>query len=124
MKKLAAVALACALLACGTALGGTIDYPITFRENPTTGYEWTYAVGDEAVLAVADIGYTAPENAGQMEGVGGTHTWVLSGLKAGETTVTFTYAHSWESAPDDPKVIYTFSVDADKNLTLVSALGQ
>ena len=121
MKKMIAIVFVCTLLTFGVALGGTVDYPITFTENPTTGYEWTYTVSDDTVLAVADEEYAAPDS--EMAGAPGTHTWVLSGLKEGEASVIFTYARSWESAPDDPVVTMTFTVDADMNLTLSSSEG-
>lgn len=124
MKKMALVLLMCTALICGAAQAGeAAPYSIVFDENPTTGYEWTFAVSDDSILAVADGGYTLSDGAENMAGAGGTHAWSVSGLKEGQASVTLTYARSWESDPSDPVVTYTFAVDAGLNVTVASAEG-
>lgn len=125
MKKLLSISLAVTLfvLLAGSALasGGATIYAVVFRENPTTGYTWTYSSSDDAVLAVDDQGYAEPENA--MLGAGSEHTWVISGVGQGEATVTFTYAQSWESNPSDPVIVYSFTVGEDLIPQLKSVTG-
>jgi len=114
----------CVVLAAGTAQAAdTAAYPITFRENETTGYTWVFTISDETVLSVADGGYQAPAADEPMVGMSGTHAWTVGGLREGEASVTFTYTRSWEDDPDDPAVTLYFAVNAEQNLTLLATDG-
>ncbi len=125
MRKLLSVLLAVALFAlpavAALASGGASVFAVVFRENPTTGYTWAYVNSDDSVLAVDDQGYAEPAN--PIPGAGSDHTWVISGAGQGEATVTFTYAHSWESDPSDPVIAYSFAVGEDLIPQLKSVTG-
>lgn len=124
MRKATLILLACALLLCGRAYGaGTPSFTVTFLENQTAGYTWFYQISDEAVLAVADLEYQAPEETGGLVGVGGTHTWTISGLGAGEASVSFYYAWAWTEELTEPDVTYTFASDGAGGLAPVSIVG-
>ena len=90
---------------------------VLLLENPTTGYQWTCQMSAEGILTLEQDEYLPPAEA--LEGAGGQHLWVWSGAKAGDVTLTFAYARSFE--PDvapDASVTYTFSVDADGRVHL------
>ncbi len=123
MKKALLCLLVCAALLLGAASAAASDYTVSYSENQTTGYMWHYTVSDEAVLSVTDGGYKAPEASDDLVGAPGTHRWVVSGLKAGEATVSFYYAWAWEETLPEPDVTYTFSSDAAGTLQLVSTTG-
>jgi len=124
MKKAMLIALACAVMLCAAAFAEeTAGYTVAFTENQTTGYVWSYVVSDETVLGVTDFGYQTAESADSAVGAAGTHAWVITGLQAGEASVSFYYAWAWEEELSDPQVIYSFSVDAGGTLTLVSTEG-
>ncbi|MBN1778139.1 MAG: protease inhibitor I42 family protein [Clostridiales bacterium] len=124
MKKTMLILLAGAVLLCGTALAEeTAGYSVAFAENQTTGYVWSFAVSDEAVLAVTDFEYRPAESAGGLVGAGGTHTWLITGKGAGEASVSFYDTWAWVEELTDPQVVYTFSVDESGILTLVSVEG-
>lgn len=82
---------------------------VMLLENPTTGYTWTYQVSSEGILVPEKDVYLQPSET--LEGAGGQHLWVWSGAKAGEVTLVFAYARSFE--PDvapEATVTYNFTV--------------
>ena len=120
MKKVLAIALTLAILSFGAALAETAaqtDITLVFSENPTTGYEWTFASSDEAILTIADNGYASAAVPTAAEGVGGTHSWTLSGKAEGDATATFTLGQNWEGGEVTTKLVYDIHVDKDKKLT-------
>ena len=124
MKKVLAVLLSLSLFAFGTAWAQTAALPsltVTFVENPTTGYTWSVAVSDAAILSLVDPGFTAAP--GGAEGAAGTHSWMLTGLAEGDATVTFTYAQGWEGGEGLQPIVYTIHVDAQLQLTVASVTG-
>jgi predicted secreted protein len=126
MRKLIALAVALSMLALGTALAeapNAATLTLTFAENPTTGYEWTFASGDEAVLTIADNGYTVLPDPKDAEGTGGTHSWTLTGKAEGDTTATFILKQNWEGGEETAKVVYTYHVGADGALTQTAVEG-
>lgn len=93
---------------------------ITLAENPTTGYTWSYAIADETVAVVEGDEYTPAKVEDGMVGAGGTHAYRVSGLKEGETTITFTYARSWESGEEPANTAtYTLKVNANNEISVV-----
>lgn len=94
---------------------------IRLVENPTTGYQWTYAFAPEGIAVVEADEYTAPELEGGIVGAAGEHTYRISGLAEGETDLVFTYARSWEPIEEAAKVVtFRLSVDADMNVAVIS----
>lgn len=98
---------------------------LVFDSSPSTGYVWNWKIDNENVLAVskkyvADRYYSV-QDVVPMIGGGGRDLMTLSGLKAGETTVTFTYKRSWEETALYT-LIYCVRVDEDLNVTIVSSL--
>ena len=93
---------------------------ITLAENPTTGYTWSYAIADETVAVVEGDEYTPAQVEEGMVGAGGSHAYRVSGLKEGETTITFTYARSWESGEEPANTAtYTLKVNANNEISVV-----
>lgn len=126
MKKVLALVLALALLGTGSAWAESpaATLPtLTFSENPTTGYTWGFASSDEAILAVADGGYTPLPNADSAEGRGGTHTWTLTGIAAGEAEATFTLRQDWDGGEVLDTLVYTCQVGADLSVTVAQVAG-
>lgn len=104
--------------------GAQASPALVFDSSPSTGYEWTWKIDNENVLAVskkyvADRYYSVQDVA-PMIGGGGKDIMILSGLKAGETTVTFTYKRSWEENALYT-LIYCVRVDEDLNVTILSS---
>ncbi len=81
---------------------------VRLAANPTTGYTWTLAAVDEAVLHPAgEAGYT-PEPAAQGRvGAGGTAEWRFVAAGNGTTTLELLYTRPWETPSQPGK---TFSV--------------
>lgn len=87
---------------------------IRLEENPTTGYQWQYTVADKNVAVVEDDEYVQKQAPQGWTGVGGEHTYRLSGISAGETTITFKYVRPWETDKEPAKEI-TFSLKVNEN---------
>ena len=118
MKRASFCLLVCiALLFCAASASA---FSVSYSEDQSAGSMWHYTISDETVLAVTDEGYNGPEASGDTPG---THRWMIRGLKAGEASVGFTYAWTWEEELPEPDVEYTFASDAAGNLTLLTTLG-
>lgn len=92
----------CLLLLCGMALSGlvraqkpallTIEVnrprEIALAANPSTGYQWQYAVGDTSIVRVTRR-YVA--SAPARIGSGGEDRFTLTGLKKGTSLWVLTY---------------------------------
>ncbi len=94
---------------------------ISLKENPTTGYTWLYKFLDETVAIVEGDEYIQNENAENLIGVGGVHTFRISGLKPGNTELTFRYMHSWEDESSAIETVtYKLEVNELKEIAVVS----
>lgn len=87
---------------------------IRLEENPTTGYGWQYTVADENIAVVEDDEYVQNQVPEGWTGVGGEHTYRLSGISSGETTITFKYVRPWETDKAPEKEI-TFNLKVNEN---------
>lgn len=87
---------------------------IRLEENPTTGYSWQYTVADDNIAVVEDDEYVENQTPEGWTGAGGEHTYRVSGISAGETTITFKYARPWEIDKAPEKEI-TFNLKVNEN---------
>ncbi len=71
------------------------EFVIELRENPTTGYMWNATV--TSGLTILNDTYTMDAAPGGMVGVGGTHSWILTGTEAGLQQFRATYMRPWEN---------------------------
>lgn len=63
--------------------------------NPSTGFEWTYEIGDPTVLECTESGFLPP--ADPMPGASGHYSAAFRALLPNaETTLSLEYARSWE----------------------------
>ena len=98
-----------------TVNGNAVEF--RFDANPTTGYGWTAAVDGDCVTLTKDEYVQDPAVPG-MAGVGGTQYYSFAAVHAGEATVTFTYARSWETTDADRTVTATIRVAADNTVSV------
>ncbi len=83
-------------------------FTVTLQSNPTTGYGWTVAAVDSAILQQeGDKVYVQGNTDPNLVGAGGTETFTFTGLEAGQTTLQMVYSRSWET---DVPPIQTFEV--------------
>ena len=80
-----------------TTVGKT--FTIALDANATTGYSWSQTVGDTNVVAFVGNEYVAEVRDPQVVGGGGIDTFTFNAIGKGTTTITLTYARSWESVP-------------------------
>lgn len=90
---------------------------ISVSGNPTTGYAWyaTLLTDGVAKLESAEGEYTEDPHEEGMVGVGGTYTFRLSPLAAGETLLQLKYFRSWERKTETEKV-FLILVDDEGNI--------
>jgi len=97
------------------------DYGVvSLKENPTTGYEWTYELSADGILTPERDIYS-PDSTGDeaLVGAGGVHLWTFKGTAAGDVTLTFSYARSWEEGTQpEATVVFNCHVDDALNVTL------
>ncbi len=98
---------------------------LVLRSGPSTGYDWIWKIDNENVIAVskkfvADR-YSSVQDVVPIVGGGGRDLMTLSGLNAGETTVTFTYKRIWEDAEPLYTLVYHVRVDENLNVTILSS---
>jgi inhibitor of cysteine peptidase len=75
------------------SVGETLE--IKLAANPTTGYSWNWA-NEESITIVDSSGYRYALDEPVMAGSGGNDVWSFVGVKAGQETIVFEYARSWE----------------------------
>jgi inhibitor of cysteine peptidase len=78
---------------------------ITLEANPTTGYTWEVAEGDEEV--VRQLGEIEFKPESEAIGAGGVQIIRLEVVNAGQTTLKLVYHRPWET---DVEPLETFSI--------------
>ena len=89
------------------AVGSTVT--VTLCSNPTTGFSWgeQAQISDKAVLKQTSHKTVAAADTG-MVGAPGTQVWTFEALKAGSSTVSFSYSRPWEGGEKD---VQTFKLN-------------
>lgn len=98
---------------------------LVLESNRTTGYDWSWVIDNEAVVAVSatyvsDMYFDVPDMVPPVGG-GGRTRFQLTGLTPGETTITFAYKRFWREDTPIREVICRVSVDEDLNVTILSS---
>ena len=62
--------------------------------NPTTGFEWGYAITTENVVEEEDHDFEPPE--GDVLGAAGIEVWTFEAVEKGTTKVQMEYSQPWE----------------------------
>jgi len=84
--------------------GTEFDIVISLDSNPTTGYSWVPAYGQDELVLV-DQNYQPGENAQNgLLGAGGTEIFRFKAQKTGQTTITMSYQRPWETTAIEQKV--------------------
>ena len=76
---------------------------INLRANPSTGYRWSVAGNDEAILPLISRDYKQREAEPGMVGVGGTLNLIFKGIKAGQVKLKLEYSKPLASEGDTVK---------------------
>jgi inhibitor of cysteine peptidase len=83
-------------------------FNISLKENPTTGYIWSYTIDNNKIVKITSDNYSTTNNG---IGSGGTHYWTVVGLKRGSATIVFNYKRAWESNNTIKTVKYEINVE-------------
>jgi|SRR5215469_18766939 len=66
---------------------------LRLKENPTTGYRWTFVTNGEPICVVVADQYQHPTG---PPGQGGEHRWQIKGATVGDCTIALQYGRSFE----------------------------
>lgn len=81
-------------------------FTVALAENPTTGFSWHCSWNPTSRLELAADTYTPNPAPHGMVGSGGTRTFTLKALTAGDVTLTLQYGRWWEGGEkQDPQTI-------------------
>ncbi len=89
---------------------------ITLNENATTGFTWSYVCEPEDMMAFDGEEYIQAETDEKLVGAGCLHMFVFKAQKAGEVSLTFNYARSWEDVEPIETKTYNFIIDEQLNI--------
>ncbi len=100
-------------------------YVLTVRlpSNPSTGYDWSFEFSDDGVIELLTQEFVQDYAPDGIVGVGGTWaaSFVCSGSKFGDVTLTLKYSRSWENVdPLDMRTLDLF-VNESGEITVLSA---
>ncbi len=104
------------MVGCGKKDEGEKTFTFSLYSNSSTGYEWTYEVGEEGIIQIEesydDTG--CPED---VAGCGGQKIYKITGLKEGKVTLSLKYHFFTDETRVEDTAIYQFKVDKNLNIT-------
>ena len=123
--RIAALLLLIAALvvsACGKKSKDPQVGTIELAGNPTTGYEW-FAFQNSDLFEITNE-YTPDSTDPDITGAGGTYTFTLTPLKAGECEVSFVYQRPWEAIElADTSYTFYITVTSDMQIEVTGMQG-
>ena len=98
---------------------------LVMESNPSTGFDWSWKIDDEAVVSVSmayvsDMYYDVPDMIPPVGGGGRTRIQ-LNGLTPGEATITFAYKRVWREDTPIKEITCRVRVDEALNVTILSS---
>ena len=84
----------------GTATATGDELVVELESNPTTGYTWAYSI-EGTTLELVSEDYTSSTTSSAMTGAPGTQKYTFKKTGAGDATISFDYARSWETTDSD-----------------------
>ena len=98
---------------------------LVLESNPSTGFDWSWVVDNDAVVSVSntyvsDMYYDVPDMMPPLGG-GGRARIQLTGLTPGEATITFVYKRVWREDAPIRECICHARVDEELNVTIFSS---
>lgn len=111
---------ACASGASASKYGKGKIMSLSFKTNPTTGYDWQYEFSDGDAEIVFDREDYKMNEDSNLVGGESTRIYYFRASKEGKKKLTFTYARPWEGGEKAYDVVYELEVDKDLNITCTS----
>jgi inhibitor of cysteine peptidase len=78
---------------------------LRLKENPTTGFRWSFAADGQPACAVISDNFDPPHG---LPGAGGEHTWQIKAVHAGNCYLQLLYQRSF--GPKDPARTFELKV--------------
>lgn len=91
---------------------------VSYEENPTTGYTWSWTIDNEDIVAFKSDTFTSPDSETEFVGAGGIHTFVFEAQGPGEAVITMTYRRDWEGGDSNDPINLKVTVDKDRKATV------
>jgi len=85
---------------------------IKLKSLSTSGYRWSYSIGDSSVVKVEKRGNEFPAKQPKHEGDSGLEVFAVKGLRNGETKIHFEQKRPWKNA-GNPIKYETYIVKVD-----------
>jgi predicted secreted protein len=94
----------------GTTLDANVGDTVVMHldANATTGYSWEFTAGDTFTIETND--YVPDPNPSGLAGKGGSQVVKLKVTKAGQSDLTGTYRHQWETPSPDAAPDFTMTI--------------
>ncbi len=84
--------------------------------NPTTGYSWTYVIGDNTIIHVDEnIQYLGNDD---VTGAPSLYLYTIESLKPGNTTLKFEYKRYWEEEEPEQERYYEITVKSNGKIKM------
>ncbi len=85
-------------------------FEICLRENPTTGYRWSFDADGAPFAVLIDDGFQAD---GDRPGAGGIHRWRFRAAEPGSTKIALSYRRPWEQGvPPERTFVLSVGIQA------------
>ncbi len=68
-------------------------FEVCLRENPTTGYRWSFAADGAPFVVLIDDSF---QSDGDRPGAGGIHRWRFRAAEPGSAKIVLSYRRPWE----------------------------
>jgi inhibitor of cysteine peptidase len=85
---------------------------VTLRENPTTGYVWSYTIQGSGIETLDDA-YKPDANNKNYTGVGGTHIFRFTGVSEGTSRIEMVESRPWEEGAVSGGLVIEVETDSD-----------
>lgn len=86
------------------------EVQVTLEGNATTGFSWELVEYDPTVITpLGEPTYDVDDD--ELVGAGGSWTWTLRALAAGESPVRFEYHRTWEDETPESILCFTAAVE-------------
>ncbi len=86
------------------------EFTVTLRENPSTGYSWTYAIDpEEGLVYISDEAVLSSVPSG-LAGAPNDRVWTFKAEARGTYRITFVYDRGFEASQNPKTEIYEITV--------------
>lgn len=94
------------------------EITVVYKENPTTGYVWSYHIEDENIVKCISDENTQEHMDNTEAGRGSWRIFTFKTEKSGETAITMKYARNWEGGETEKEISLNVTVDDNGDVSV------